>query len=162
MSYRLPHGLPLASWIAVALATVVAASVLARTMRIALPPAPVPIVHNESRLRQSGEPVRARPAPRILANDPFRAGRALPTEHVAEVAPDTVLPVSVVAIRLIGTVVLRSGSFAICQLPADAPRIVHVGERLGELTLIILEPGRAVFQAPKGARLDLSLVTPRS
>jgi len=161
MSHRLPHGLSLASWIAMAFSTAVAASVLARTMRVALPPAPAPALHNESRLLQAGEPVRARPEPRILANDPFRPGRALPSEHVAE-APDTVLPVSVVAIRLLGTVVLPSGSFAVCQLPADAPRIVHVGERLGELTLIILEPGRAVFKAPKGARLDLSLVNPRS
>jgi hypothetical protein len=161
MSYRLPRGLPLGSWIAVALATAVATSVLARTVRIAPPTAPAPAVPNESRLLQAGEPVRASPLPRTLANDPFRPGRALPSEHVAA-APDTVLPVSVVAIRLLGTVVLRTGSFAICQLPADAPRIVHVGERLGAMTLIVLEPGRAVFQAPKGGRLDLSLVNPRS
>jgi hypothetical protein len=39
---------------------------------------------------------------------------------------------------------------------------VHVGERLGELTLIILEQGRAVFQTPRGARLELALAQPRS
>jgi len=162
VSYRLPRGLPLASWIALTLAIAIACGVLARTMRIAMSPAPAPAVPNDSRLRQAGEPARANPPAAQLANDPFRPGRALPGARVAEAAPDTMLPVSVASIRLLGTVIRTSGSFAVCQLSADAPRIVHVGERVGELTLIILEPGRAVFQAPKGARLDVSLVNPRS
>ena len=98
-----------------------------------------------------------------LTRDPFRDGGLLPNA-VARLRPpaDTVLPVSVAAIRLLGTVVRASGSFALCQLPADVPRIVHVGDRLGELTLVLLEQGHVVFQAPKGARLELLLSNSRS
>ena len=98
-----------------------------------------------------------------LRRDPFRAGGLLPNA-VARLEPavETVLPVSIAAVRLLGTVVRGNGSFALCQLPADIPRIVHVGERLGELTLISLEQGRVVFEAPRGARLELLLSNTRS
>lgn len=111
----------------------------------------------------AGEPA-AFSAPLLpLPSDPFRPGRQLPTEIAAAAAkPDTVMPVSLVAIRLLGTVIRPSGSFALCQLPSDVPRMVHIGDHLGELTLIVLEQGRVVFQAPKGARLELSLSQPRS
>ena len=100
---------------------------------------------------------------RELTRDPFRADGRLPNA-IADAAPrpERVLPVSVAAIRLLGTVVRPSASFALCQLAADVPRIVHVGEKLGEMTLISIEQGRASFQAPHGGRLELSLSTPRS
>ena len=98
-----------------------------------------------------------------LSRDLFRAGGLLPNAVARLRAPaDTILPVSVAAVRLLGTIIRTSGSFALCQLPADVPRIVHVGERLGDLTLISLEQGRVVFQAPKGARLELFLSNSRS
>jgi hypothetical protein len=98
-----------------------------------------------------------------LTRDPFRSGGRLPDAVTDEApAPETALPVSVAAIRLLGTVVRPSNSFALCQLPGDVPRMIHVGEKLGEMTLISIEQGRATFQAPHGGRLDLSLSTPRS
>ena len=98
-----------------------------------------------------------------LSRDLFRAGGLLPNVlALRRPPPDTLLPMSIAAVHLLGTVIRASGSFALCQLPADIPRIVHVGERLGELTLISLEQGRAVFQAPRGARLELVLSNIRS
>ena len=108
------------------------------------------------------EITEARVASRPLPNDPFHPGRRLPDDLLAHVMPDTLVPITVAEVKLLGTVVRPGASFALCQLPADAPRIVHVGERLGELTLILLEQGRAVFQTAKGARLELSLSNPRS
>lgn len=98
-----------------------------------------------------------------LTRDPFRAGGRLPNALTDEAPPpETTLPVSVAAIRLLGTVVRPSNSFALCQLPGDVPRMIHVGEKLGEMTLISIEQGRAAFQAPHGGRLDLTLSAPRS
>ena len=108
-----------------------------------------------------GVPVKTAQNP--LTRDPFRSGGRLP-DALAEAAPppEMALPVSVAAIRLLGTVIRPSNSFALCQLPGDVPRIIHVGEKLGEMTLMSIEQGRATFQAPHGGRLDLSLSTPRS
>lgn len=161
MTRRLPRGWPLVSWAGLIASLLIAANALRRGATVdPLPPAPA-AVPNDDTASLTGRTMVS--ATRPLTNDPFRPGRLLPDAiAAAAVTPDTVMPVSAVAIRLLGTVVRPAGSFALCQLPSDVPRIVHVGERLGELTLILLEQGRAVFQTPKGARLELSLSQPRS
>jgi hypothetical protein len=164
MRRRLPRGWLLASWIALGLSTGLVAAAAVAALWLAPLPSGGPAQPNEVSLalagRAAGAPVAARPLP----NDPFRPGRQLPNAvaSAASAPADTVLPVSVVTVRLLGTIVRPNGSFAVCQLTTDAPKIVHVGERLGELTLIILEQGRAVFQTPRGARLELALAQPRS
>ena len=99
-----------------------------------------------------------------LANDPFNAHRTLRGEADGEVAvaPDGDTSVPPAELRLLGTVVRGSSPFALCQLSTDAPRIVHVGERLGELTLISLDQGRATFRARTGGQVELSLAKPGS
>lgn len=162
MRDRFPRGWPLASWIALIVSALVTAHALRQAVTIDPAPLPSAAVRNDYAALGAGRPA-APVTPQPLLNDPFRSGRLLPNDIAAAAArPDTVMPVSVVAIRLLGTVVRPSGSFALCQLPSDVPRIVHVGERLGELTLIVLEQGHVVFQTPKGARLELSLSQPRS
>lgn len=162
MRRRLPRGWPLASWTVLIASALFAVNALRQTATIdplPLPTAPVPNGYAPPPAALATAPSPTTP----LANDPFRPGRLLPDAiAAAAVAPDTVMPVSAVAIRLLGTVVRPTGGFALCQLPSDVPRIVHIGERLGELTLIVLEQGRVVFEAPKGARLELSLSQPRS
>ena len=161
MSRRVHGVLPILSWVALALAV----AILALSSRwlwgnSSLPTATpaMPNVSGGSLAEADGVHGDAE-----LTRDPFRSGGLLPNA-VANLRPpaDTVLPVSVAAIRLLGTVVRASGSFALCQLPPDVPRMVHVGERLGEFTLISLEQGHVVFQAPKGARLELFLSNSRS
>ena len=162
MRRRSPRGWPLASWVGLIGSLLIAANAVRQGATVdPLPVSPVS-VPNDDTVSLTARTMSLSPA-QPLTNDPFRPGRLLPAAiAAAAVTPDTVMPVSAVAIRLLGTVVRPTGSFALCQLPSDVPRIVHLGERLGELTLIVLEQGRVVFQSPKGARLELSLSQPRS
>ena len=99
-----------------------------------------------------------------LTSDPFNPDRTLPGEADGEVAaaPDSAAAVPPSEVRLLGTVVRGSSPFALCQLSTDAPRIVHVGERLGDFTLVSLDQGRATFRARTGAQVELSLSKPGS
>lgn len=94
-----------------------------------------------------------------LASDPFNADRTLPGEADGEVvaAPDSAASAPPPEVKLLGTVVRGTSPFALCQLASDAPRIVHVGEKVGDLTLVSLDQGRATFRARTGAQVELSL-----
>lgn len=146
-----------ASWMAVIISVGALAAALTTALYHGPLPGPAAAEPNDSPMRP--DTVLTVPGA-ALANDPFRRGREL--SNLAHAAPDTMPPAGVVAVRLLGTVVRPEASFALCQLSADAPRIVHVGERLGDLKLIQLEQGRAVFQTSRGTRLELSLSNPRS
>lgn len=98
-----------------------------------------------------------------LASDPFDPDRAAPGEEVADagVAHDAAAPRdSAVAVRLLGTVVRGNGGFAVLQIASEAPRIVRVGERIGDLTLLTLMQGRVAFRSDKGSRVELTLSKP--
>jgi hypothetical protein len=61
-------------------------------------------------------------------------------------------------VRLIGTALLPpGGGFAMCQVGDDPPRVVRLGERLGDLVLREVVQGRAVFVSPGGGRLELKV-----
>ena len=156
------RGLRRTSWYTLASSAIVAAWVVAGTLRVN--PLPRPLRQSDGGLAAEAGIARTAADPAAeLTRDPFRAGGRLPNELVTAAAtPETALPVSVAAVGLLGTVVRAGGGFALCQLPGDVPRIVHLGEKIGELTLVALEQGRAVFQAPRGARLELTLTKPRS
>jgi hypothetical protein len=59
-------------------------------------------------------------------------------------------------LRLLGTV-LESGkdAFVLCQLGAEAPKLIRQGGTLGGYTLRKIEPGRAIFTSPTGETVDL-------
>ena len=156
------RGLRRTSWFALAASAIAAASAVIGTLRVDALPGP--LVRSDGGYAAEIPIGRGTPDPAAaLTRDPFRAGGRLPNELAqAAAAPETVLPVSIAAVGLLGTVVRPGGGFALCQLPGDVPRIVHLGEKLGELTLVALEQGRVVFQAPRGARLELTLTKSRS
>lgn len=164
MRRRLPNGLPLASLLALAAAAVLFGAALWSAVRIAPPPdvdasrpgAPLALDAPASDSARGGSPTVA------LASDPFSADRSLPGEATADPpeSTDTAAPAPAGEVKLLGTVVRANGSFALCQLPSDSPRIVHIGERLGDLTLISLDQGRATFRARSGAQVELSLSRP--
>lgn len=134
-----------------------------------------------ARLEPLPGPEASTPAPRLVAlappvddsggardeeldNDPFDPDRQLPqTADDADAsanAADTAPPVAPPMIRLLGTVIRADGrSFAVYQLPSEPPRMIRVGERIGTLTLVAVEPGRAVFRAAGGDRVELHLAT---
>jgi hypothetical protein len=93
--------------------------------------------------------------------DPFRPDRRRPAERFrlpedrAAEAASAMEPADREPLLLIGTVVMPAGrSFAMCQLPGQAPRLVRVGETVGDLTLRFVEQGRAVFATSDGVTVE--------
>jgi hypothetical protein len=164
MRRRAPDGLSLASMIALGVASLLLAVALWSALRIA-PVTAAPASRADDALMLAGTAHGAQrgsaPAVVALASDPFSPDRRLVDDAEEELAPrDTAPPLATGPMRLLGTVVRDTTGFAICQLATDPPRVIHLGERLGEMILITLEQGRAVFRAPNGTRLELSLAKP--
>lgn len=112
----------------------------------------------------SSRPATSDPAP-SLENDPFDPARApigtRPALANAVAAPEADADATVV--QVLGTVVIGAhGGFAICQLPSELPRTVHVGESIGALTLERVAAGRVVFRTSTGERLELTVDKPES
>lgn len=162
MRRRLPNGLSLASFAAVGVASLVFAGSLWSALRLAPLPTAVPssaALASESLVfdarRDSADVI-------ALATDPFSRDRSLPADGAPDESPpaDDRPATPPGEIALLGTVIHGSSPFALCQLPSDAPRIVHIGEQLGDMTLISLDQGRAVFRTRTGTRVELSLSKP--
>lgn len=57
---------------------------------------------------------------------------------------------------LIGTAVLAGGgSFAMCQIGGEPPRLVRIGERFAGFTLRQVSQGHATFSTPSGKSLEV-------
>jgi hypothetical protein len=161
MKRRLPDGLPLVSWITLGAASLLFAGGLWSALHIAPLPEGTEAT-GSARLALDDLAPAARPghpAPIALASDPFSPDRTLPDDAESDAAPSAADAPSAPGgeLRLLGTVVRGNSPFALCQLPSDVPRIVHVGEQVGELTLISLDQGRAIFRARNGKQVELSL-----
>lgn len=89
-------------------------------------------------------PERRRPTQRFL----------MPGDSVPAASPDSAA-VQAQALRLVGTAVVGNGGFAMCQWGTEPPRLVRVGATVNEITLELVAPGRAVFRAAGGKRLEL-------
>lgn len=110
--------------------------------------------------RAAEPPVTIAPLAVAIDLDPFRPDRhrpaarfRLPGEDLPELS--AAAPDPVAAVRLIGTAVLAGGSgFAMCQWGNQAPKLVRVGEKFGDLTLRRVEQGRAVFVSTNGESIE--------
>jgi hypothetical protein len=158
----MPNGLPLASLVAVGAASLVFAGSLWSALRLSPLPSAVPSGAAPTIDGLALDARRDTADVVALTSDPFNADRSLPDDGVSnEASPSVGRPATPAGeLTLLGTVVRGSGSFALCQLPSDAPRIVHIGEQLGDMTLISLDQGRAVFRTRSGTRVELSLSKP--
>ncbi len=95
--------------------------------------------------------------------DPFRPERnrssarfRLPEERLVQVPQPAEAAVAPAAVRLLGTMVLPEGkSVALCQWGSDSPRLVRIGEMIGDLTLKRVEQGKAVFASAQGATVEV-------
>jgi len=90
-----------------------------------------------------------------VAKDPFHPGRRRPTvrfrlpsdARMATAAPVPGAP----PVRVVGTAASAAGGgFAMCAWAGGPPRIVRIGERVGDWTLSKVTPGAAEFRAPTG------------
>ena len=165
MKRRLPHGLPLAANAALAVAALLLGAALWSALRIApLPPVTPSASAGTLTLAGTSRDVMAATAasPHALASDPFSPGRRLTPEPsvTRTVSRDATPAPEAPTVRLLGTVMRGGSGFAVCQIASDPPRTVRVGETLGELTLITLDRGRAIFRAANGTRVELSLTPP--
>jgi hypothetical protein len=93
-----------------------------------------------------------------VASDPFVAERTAPPvpyrmpgeDDNTKPVTDTKKPVVLgVAVGLNGT------DFTTCQLGDDFPRIMHVGDKIGEYTIKTIERGRVVFTMANGKQLEI-------
>jgi|HigsolmetaAR202D_1030399.scaffolds.fasta_scaffold04971_6 hypothetical protein len=105
--------------------------------------------------------VRAAPPDSVLRAaveaDPFHPERRRPTVPFRFPGEEEREATTVAAaapagpVRVVGTAVLPDGkSFALCEWPGRAPRLVRVGETVEGLTLKRVEIGRAVFVSRTG------------
>jgi len=97
--------------------------------------------------------------PRVLAavnKDPFHPNRRRPAVRFVmpgDAVASSAAPVAAPPVRVIGTAVSQDGvgGFAMCSLGTGTPRIVRVGERLGDWTLSKVTPGAAEFATASGS-----------
>jgi hypothetical protein len=91
------------------------------------------------------------PGTEPLPDTAFAAAAPLPEPYVPA-AP---------ALRLVGTMLAPGGrAVALLEGGGQPARIVRVGERIGDHTLTLVEPGRAVLRSSSGKRLELKLSQP--
>lgn len=91
---------------------------------------------------------------RAIDRDPFAVASSAVQARESSPAPATRAVAQ--PLRLVGTVVDgASGDFALCQLGADAPKVVRVGQTIGTYTLRSITQGAAAFDSPAGDRVEL-------
>lgn len=94
--------------------------------------------------------------------DPFRADRRRPPARYAIPgdAPPSEKPQAPApgAVTLLGTVMSLDGSsFAMVGVAGSPPRVVRVGQAVGDLTLKKVEQGKAVFRSASGDVVTLTV-----
>jgi hypothetical protein len=94
---------------------------------------------------------------------PFRPQRKAPTQRF-RLPGDSAVALKEPSLepgadfRLIGTAIMAEGrGFAMCQLGAEPPRLVRIGDRIGEMTLRRVGQGRATFADAAGRRIELQV-----
>ena len=150
---------------AVALA-VISAALMTRSLVGAIVLTPLPLPTAAEGAADQGQLAAVPAIPEALSaaaveHDPFRPERRRPAERFrlpGERGPNAASPASLPAIRLIGTAVIGDGGFAMCQRASDAPRLVRVGEKFGDLTLRSVQQGRAVFRAADGTSVEVRVI----
>jgi len=86
-------------------------------------------------------------------NDPFHPLRRRPARRLQPAGNQVVEAVADggLSVQVIGTAVsANGGGFAMCAWGGAAPRIVRIGERVGDWTLRAVTPGAAQFRSSTG------------
>jgi hypothetical protein len=96
------------------------------------------------------------PMQRLVALAPFSVARREGVPSGVQ-PPITAMADAPGVLRLIGTVADGDGSFAVCQLGAARPKMLHPGDTLGGWQLQHVAPGRATFVDAARTRHELRL-----
>ncbi len=128
----------------------------------ALPTTSLASQSSKARLPDSYRGALSSELDRAVDNDPFRQDRSRPPIRyelpgIADPVAKEIAPVEP-PIVLLGTLVVggEGRSFAMCQTPAG-PRIVHIGEKVGDLTLKRVGKQSAVFVSSSGKEVSVSV-----
>jgi hypothetical protein len=104
--------------------------------------------------------IRVPRANRFSSSDPFsptRDASGAPYRLGREVTGERPFETDARQLRVLGTVVGRDRSFALCELAGAAVRAVYPGQRIGSFTLLEVQQGRAVFRTDAGERVVLNI-----
>jgi len=98
-------------------------------------------------------------------NDIFASDRSapdVPYRMPGEARPDDTPAAEPTKPTVLGTVVATDGrSFALMQLSGDKPKLVHVGDKIGDWSVKAIGRGKVTLVAPaSGARVDVSVPKP--
>jgi hypothetical protein len=98
---------------------------------------------------------------KAVGKDPFHPERRRPAirfQLPGEGPPESGDAAEPTPFKLIGTATMSEGrGFAMCQWGADPPKLVRIGESVGDLTLKAVQPGRAVFLTAGGKRYEVQV-----
>ncbi len=147
------------------------AALVARSLARAIALEPLPRARPEPVKEDSARavpPARVASEPTMAAvdRDPFRPDRRRPPERFrlpgerASRSDTAAAAFPGGAVVLIGTAVIGDGGFVMCQRGADSPKLVRVGERIGDLTLRSVRRGHALFRTGNGAAVELRVAPP--
>lgn len=150
------------SAVALAISVAVGGWTLTRALELEPSPRAASAVNEGRTARLTSRAGDARDLAAAVEHDPFRKERRRPSVRYrvpgdAQPSVETaVLRAAPGALTLIGTVISAGGrSFAMCQLRAEPPRVVRVGDTIGAYTLRRVEQGGAYFVSDAGERLEI-------
>ena len=99
-----------------------------------------------------------------VENDVFSPDRSAPSAPYrmpGEERPDDKPVVEPMKPTVLGTVVATDGrSFATVQLGNDRPKLVHVGDKIGEWAVKAIERGKITLVSAAGSRVDVTVPKP--
>jgi hypothetical protein len=162
--YLLRDGRVRIAAIACALATAALAMAVRSAVRVETSPAapvaaPARVIASFVRLDTTSDLLVGR----AIDKDPFGSRRDAVIAARRDVAPAPINRAASLPLRLVGTVIEgASGDFALCQLGNETPKMVRVGQSIGDYVLRRVTQGAASFDSPAGGRMELRVSKPGS
>jgi hypothetical protein len=96
-----------------------------------------------------------------VEKDPFQVARHRPAQRFRAAADLANVPApardTTPSVELVGTAVSADGGFAVCAVRGAPPRIVRVGQRVGDWTLSRVTKGAAEFATPNGGSVVIHI-----
>jgi hypothetical protein len=96
-----------------------------------------------------------------VEKDPFQVDRRRPGQRFRAATDLANAPTpardTTPSVELVGTAVSADGGFAVCAVSGAPPRIVRVGQRVGDWTLSRVTKGAAEFATPNGGSVVIRI-----